>query len=141
MPEIDRMVVNESHLDPVISTSNKDDNESNTTPLTMNQSMHLAGMVTTDNSSASSPELLIQTLDASLLKLKQNLAHNRAIFTTKADVVMGKLKEMEGEVNKALQVLDIVNSSQHYTTNDTIPNNIRHSKDPSIIDEHQIQTE
>ena len=138
MSAIDQSDVEESPTNPVISTASHEDN---TTPLPINQPLHLAGMVTSDSNNVSSPESLIQTLDTSLLKLQHNLAHNRAIFSAKVDVVMGRLKEMEEEVSKALQGLKSTSFSEHHAPiGNNIPNSV-HSNDPSIVDEQQMQIE
>lgn len=125
------------HQDPIISISNNDRNESNTTSIVTNQHLRLTGMMTTDNNNSSPPDSLIPALDTSLLKLQQNLAHNRAVFTAKANGVLGKLREMEEEVNKALQSLGTISPNQYHIADDKIMGSV-HSKDSSIVDEQQL---
>ena len=84
---------------------NHDNNQTSNTSIATNT------MITNSNDDAS-PESLIHALDTSLLKLQQNLAHNREIFKTKAESVLERLKEMEEEMSKALQAQEAINTSQ-----------------------------
>lgn len=65
-------------------------------------SLHLGSCRSND----SSPDSLLASLHLSFAKLKNNLAHNRAVFVAKADAVMAKIKEMEQQVQKAIDGLE-----------------------------------
>jgi hypothetical protein len=94
----------------ILNTSPSNAIPPNLSNQTSNTSIATNTMITNNNDDAS-PESLIHALDTSLLKLQQNLAHNREIFKTKAESVLERLKEME-EMSKALQAQEAINTSQ-----------------------------
>lgn len=53
-----------------------------------------------------SSDSLLASLHTSFAKLKDNLAHNRAVFVAKADAVMARIREMEQQVQLAIDGLE-----------------------------------